>query len=342
MTRFISLNKIRVSWLAAVILCLFAFSSCTASVTPEETTFFAMDTVMAVKLYGGEAAISDVTEKCRAEALSCENLFSTNIENSDVSKINLSAGVSTEVSPRTAELLSYALDMYLATEGAFDITVYPLVRLWGFSTGEYRLPEAEEISALLPVKGASCIDVDGCAVSAPAGTEIDLGGIAKGYLGDRLRGVLSECGVTSAVLSLGGNIVLVGDRPDGELWTVAVKNPDDTSSYYCTFSLPGGLSVVTSGGYERSFEKDGVTYHHIIDPATGSPAISDIISVTVIGENGAYCDALSTALFVMGSEKALNYMSAHDEYGYVILTQSKTVYSSLELTLMPGFTSASR
>ena len=201
-----------------------------------------------------------------------------------------------------------ALDLCAQTNGAFDITMYPVVKAWGFTTDEYRVPTEEELTGLLTRVGYEKVTVEGNIVRLAEETEVDLGGVAKGYLGDVLRTECLRLGVTDAILNLGGNIVCLGQK-NGRPWRVAVADPDE-NGYLGILSVTD-TNVVTSGAYERYFEKDGVKYGHIFDPATGRPA-TGLVSVTVIGEDGMACDALSTALFAMGFEKACAFVLEND------------------------------
>ena len=160
------------------------------------------------------------------------------------------------------------------------------------------------------------------------GVQIDLGGIAKGYTSSRIMDIYREKGVTSGLVNLGGNAQVFGTKPDGSLWRVAVQSPDSEDEYLGVLEAKD-KAIITSGGYERYFEKDGVTYHHIIDPATGYPAENGLISVTIVSTDGTLADGLSTSLFVMGKDKAVDYWKAHsDEFDMILLTDDEKLYVS--------------
>ena len=167
--------------------------------------------------------------------------------------------------------------------------------------------------------------------SLPDGVEVDLGSVAKGYAGDVLTGLLKANGVKSALLDLGGNIQTVGTKPDGSSWRIGVRDPEDENGYIGVVSV-SDKAVVTSGGYERYFEQDGVRYWHILDPETGAPARSGLASVTVVGDSGLLCDALSTALFVMGLDRALEHWRTYRDFEAVFVCEdgSVTVTAGLE------------
>ena len=263
---------------------------------------FAMDTVMSLTACGprGEAAVDAAV----AEILRLDALLSTGAASSEVSQINGSGGG--QVSEDTAALARAALEAYGSTDGAFDFTVYPLMRLWGFSTGEYHVPTAAELEAVLPLVDASLVRFDGSALTLSEGQQIDFGGIAKGYASARTMEIFREYGVTSGMVSLGGNIQVLGRKPDGALWRIGVQDPSASQGTPLAVVEVEDRAVVTSGGYERYFEKDGRTYIHILDPRTGYPAESGLLSATVICEDGTMADALSTALYVMGLEDAVS------------------------------------
>ena len=203
------------------------------------------------------------------------------------------------------------------------MTVYPVVRAWGFTTGNYRVPEAGELRELLDRVDYNRVSLEGGTLTLPAGTEIDLGAVAKGYAGDQVMASLKAQGVSSAIIELGGNVQALGSKPDGSPWRVAVHAPD--GSGYAGVLEIRDQAVVTSGGYERYFEEDGETYWHIIDPATGYPAKSGLASVTVVSESGVEADALSTSLFVMGRERAAEYWRAHGGFQCILISEDGSV-----------------
>ncbi len=283
-----------------------------------EADVFAMDTFMELRAYSDESVLQGAVELIK----SIESRLSVTDENSEIFKLN--SGQNDSVSHETAELLKTALSICASTNGALDVTIYPVVRAWGFTTGSYRVPGADELRELLGLVDHSKVGINGDSVVLPHGMMIDLGSIAKGYTGDEVAAYLKENGVSSALLNLGGNIHAVGSKPDGSAWKIAIRDP-----------LGGGLlgsvsvtdkAVVTSGGYERYFEQDGKKYWHIIDPSTGMPADSGLLSVTVIGENGALCDGLSTALFVMGLDGSAEYWKTHTGFEAVFLTSGGRIY----------------
>lgn len=288
---------------------------------------FAMDTYMTVKAYGpnGDAAVDAAIDEINR----LDSLLSTGNEDSEVAKINANDGG--QLSADGAALMERSLELYESTDGAFDVAIYPVMKAWGFTDGNYQVPEESTLKSLLQLANPSLInyDSDTAMVSfKKEGVQIDFGGIAKGYTSSRIMDIYKEEGVTSGLVNLGGNAQVLGTKPDGSLWRVAVQSPDAEDEYLGVLETKD-RAIITSGGYERYFEKDGVTYHHIIDPATGYPAENGLISVTIVSADGTLADGLSTSLFVMGKDKAIDYWRAHsDEFDMILLTDDEQLYVS--------------
>ncbi len=321
-------NRIKLCEMALICLILMTCTGCGKTPVPEKETaeIFAMDTIMDLTVYGGSA--SELLTEARQLVQKYEGLFSVNIKTSDVAKLNQSAGRPVQVSPETYELIQKSIGITKETEGLFDISIYPLVRAWGFTKGEYRVPEPEELRRLLEKVDASKIQLGpDNKVTLAEGMEIDLGGIAKGYLSQKLTELFREGGAQAAVVSLGGNVQTFGKKPDGAPFMVGITDPSDGTSLLGTVQV-GEKAVITSGSYQRYFEKDGKVYHHIIDKRTGAPAQSDLTSVTVIGEDGVTADSLATALFVMGKERAVQFAASHSEIQLVLVDTESSIWTS--------------
>jgi len=318
------------------LLCLFGvlFCSCSKSKEPVQVQFFAMDTVMTVTVYGRQA--EEAARAVQAKVNELDKLWSRTDENSDISRINAHAGDNTHViiSPETAELLKRSVEIMEESGGAFNPLLAPVMDAWGFTKEEHRVPGQEELEQLLELLWPMPAVENDEGYGEPRsflfseGQKLDVGGIAKGLASDISSRVLKEYDINGALLDLGGNLHTLGEKPDGTEWKVAVKDPNNPQSILAAFFMDG-RTCSTSGGYERYFEQDGQTYHHIIDPATGYPADSDLISVTVVGE-GAWADAYSTAFFVMGSEKALEFWQEKtgtvETADLILVTKDKHVY----------------
>ena len=349
---------------------------------------FAMDTYMNLLAYGDTA--EEAVLAAAQEIHRIDDMLSTGNPESEISKLN-AAGTG-EVSEDTLRLISESQTLYKETGGLFDIAIYPVMKLWGFPTQEYRVPETEEISAALKLADVSKIAVGGAAAPVPAsapapaadsasegstgadaaaaetpapeesttaaaaaeaaapaaeaagqngsaagssnstvvfgmpGMEIDLGGIAKGFTSSRVMEVFKEHGVKHGLVSLGGNVQALGSKENGKPWRVAIQNPESEMDYLGVLEIDNKC-VITSGGYERFFEHAGVRYHHIIDPRTGYPADSGIISATIISDDGALADGLSTSLFIMGKDQAEKYWRSNaDKFDYILEDKDGRLY----------------
>ena len=286
------------SWFL-IVLCL-PLLLCSCAQKSAEREFFAMDTVMQLRAYG--PAAEDALAQAEAEIYRLEGVLSCRDEQAALARLNETGGGT--AGEETAALLQTALTLCEQTGGAYDPALGALSEAWGFSTGAYRVPEPDALAEAMQSSGAGLVQLDGISVTLTNGAQLDLGGIAKGYAADLLRAQLEKEGVTSATLDLGGDVFVMGRKTDGSDWRIAVKDPADTESYLGVVSAADKF-IVTSGVYERYFEENGVRYHHILDPKTGCPAESGLVSVTVLCENGAWADALSTACFVLGPDGAL-------------------------------------
>ncbi len=281
---------------------------------------FAMDTILSVKVWGSEAALSAVSD----ELLRLDALLDATDADSEIGRLNAGQTVGGE----TAALVEQAVAYSNRTGGAFDPTVYPLVRLWGFTDETQRVPLRSELDAALTSVGTDRIDFSDDGVSLHGDAEIDLGGIAKGYAAERCVALLEQNGATAALLSLGGNVQTYGTKPDGSAWRIGIADPSSPAQSIATLTVHGTKALVTSGGYQRYFEADGVTYHHILDPETGCPAQSGLASVTVIADSGTMADAYSTALFVMGLERATDFWRGEQSFEAVFVTTDGAIHAT--------------
>lgn len=293
----------------------------------ESRDIFAMDTYMTLTAYGKNA--KKALDEAVDEINNIEQLVSTGIDSSEVSQINKNGKGS--VSETTGYLIKHSKEIYDSTNGVFDITIYPIMQAWGFPTENYCVPGKKELKKLRGLMGADHVLYDEKKQEVTLnkeGMKIDLGGIAKGYTSSKVMDIFKENGISSAVISLGGNVQTLNGKPDGSDWRVAVENPADTGSYIGVLSIKD-KAVITSGGYERYFKQDGKTYHHIIDPANGYPANNGLTSVTIVSDDGTLADGLSTSLFIMGPEKAQKYWKEHsDEFDTILVKDDGSILVS--------------
>lgn len=287
--------------LLCMILCL---CGCTEKL-PEQT-FFALDTVISLRcLEGGNA---NVIQQAKQRITDLETKFSCHKEGGDVWRINHApCGEAVQVSPETYALLQRAGEIFFKTEGRFDVTVKPLADLWNVKEAQKPPREADILRAMDGVGFTNLEAGENATVTRLSpNTGVDLGGMAKGMIADEVKKLLREQGVYRGIVDLGGSITLIGEKAEGQPWTVGIKNPFQTNETYAKLEA-ADTSVVTSGGYERCFTYEGKVYHHIFDPYTGYPAESGLCSVTVVSPDTALADALSTAAYVGGKERALEW-----------------------------------
>ncbi len=313
-------------WIIALVIVVLCTCSCThgqgadGSDDTVQREVFAMDTVMIIRATGKTAQTA--VDQAVAEINRLDALLSAGSGQSEIGMINLNG--EGELSEDALFLVRRSLELYKSTEGAYDITVYPLMKLWGFAGGNAAVPEKDRIREVLSQCGSDKLRLDGNRLILGKFQSIDLGGIAKGYTSDRIMKIFEDNGVTSGMVSLGGNVACYRTKPDGSLWRCGItdpEKPDDSTSLLGIVSVRD-KSVITSGGYERFFtDESGKKYHHIMDMKTGYPADSGLLSVTIISEDGTLADGLSTALFVMGEEKAVDFWRGSGySFDFVMLT----------------------
>lgn len=296
----------------------------------ETLELFAMDTYMTFVAIGDGA--DDVLTDLSRTVNTLESSLSRTVDTSEVSRLNRDGSAVWDEDG--AQLLSWALQHSQETDGAFDITIAPLVQLWGITSDTPRVPSQEEIDALLPLVGSAHIHQSGADVTLDEGCALDLGGIAKGYASDCVAALFQGADITGGCANLGGNVYVYGTNAQNKPWSVAIQDPADSEGYVCTLSLSDAF-VVTSGGYQRYFTApDGTVYQHILDPKTGYPVQSDLTSVSVVtrggfGGQGTRADAYSTALYVMGEQAAVDFWRAQDmSFDMVLITRDgRVVYT---------------
>lgn len=290
---------------------------------PKQTEVgFYLDTVITLTAYVEDAQVlKDALEECGRY----EQLLSRTVEGSDVWWINHAEGAATEVSDDTIAILQCAKHISELSGGAFDATIAPVSTLWDFTSGSAVLPDAETIAKAAELVDYTKIVIEGKTVTLPAGMMIDLGGIAKGYIADRIKTYLEERGVKHAILSFGGNIVAIGTKPDGTDWKVGIQDIDKATGEYMLVVRNRGGSTVTSGIYERGFDLDGVRYHHLLNPRTGWPEQNELASVTILSESSMEGDALATAAFVLGPAKGMELIESLPGIEAVFIARDRQV-----------------
>lgn len=303
---------------------------------------FAMDTYMEFTAYGknSEKAVDAAIE----EVQKLDAMLSAENSKSEVYALNEQGNL--QATDDLAELILRGKEIYQETDGLFDDTIYPVMKLWGFPTGNYHVPTAAEVQKKLALVDENKVEIQTRDsdekgrdskektkfVTLGADQQIDFGGIAKGYTGQKLAELFQEYGVSSALVSLGGNIQAIGTKPDGSSWKVGIRDPKGGQQDYIGVLSVENQAVITSGGYERYFEEDGKTYIHIINPRTGYPADGDLLSVTIVSRDGTLADGMSTALYIMGYEKACQFWRQHrEEFNVILVTDDGKIHISENL-----------
>lgn len=294
---------------------------------PASKEFFAMDTYMEVDAYGdnGEKAVA----KAEKEVNKLDSILSTGKSTSEISKLNKNK--KQVVSADTMSLIKESIKISKETNSAFNPTIYPLMELWGFTTKNYYVPKDNEIKPLLNHMDIDNIKIDERKNEVSfknSNMKIDLGAIAKGYTSSKIIDIFKGNNIKSGMVTLGGNVQVLGKKPDGSLWKVGIQNPIGEDEYLGVLQT-SDKAVITSGGYERNFTKNGKTYHHILDPSNGYPANNGLTSVTIISSDGTLADALSTSLFVMGKDKAIDfYKKSNYNFDFILYTSDNKLIIS--------------
>jgi FAD:protein FMN transferase len=313
-------------FLISFIISIVISISCAKGSGYYETNDIIMGTVVSQKVYGANA--KEAADAARKRLKELDALLSFQSASSDLSKLNTHAGTgSITLAPETIFLLKKSLYYSKITHGSFNILVGPLVKRWNVTAADADVPSQKEIDALLPLIKYTDLTVDEAHSSArleKKGQMADLGGIAKGYASDEVIRIYKKYGITSAIIDIGGNIGLLGASPDGTPWRIGIQNPGAERGTYLGYVKLMNKSLSTSGAYERFFKKNGKIYHHIIDPATGYPSDSGLLSASIIANESVDSDALSK-IFVMGAARGISVVKTIHDTDAVLVTKDKKI-----------------
>lgn len=311
--------------ISSLLLLCFSLTGCQKKAAdPITKTSFKLNTVVTITIYDSSdvSLLDNALEICDMY----ENLFSRTRETSELYQIN--QATKNDPSPETEELLEIALSYNHLSNGLLDPSIGPISSLWDFHAENPKVPEDALIQAALPLVDAEKIRLSNHTITMDTGMMLDLGAISKGYIADRIKEYLIEQGVKSAVIDLGGNVLCIGSRPDGTSFQIGIRQPfEDTSTAATVLSITD-QSVVTSGIYERCFEKNGVLYHHLLDPNTGYPCNNELASVTIICQYSVDGDALSTSCFLMGMEQGMKLINSLPDVHAIFITRDGELYYS--------------
>lgn len=322
-------KKIYIGLIMALSLFL---SGCASQNKSEEKVYndTLFDTVIQVKIY--DNVDNRILEGCEKLCKKYDLLLSKTNKESDISKINQACGIPVTVSDETVSLIQKGMEYGDLSEGAFDITINSISSLWDFHSESGKIPSEQEINTNLPHVNYKNISITENQVTlSDEHASIDLGGIAKGYIADKLAEYLKDNGVRHAIINLGGNILTVGSKPDGSDYNIGIKDPSNPDGSPITCVKTSDKSVVTTGIYERFFEKDGIVYHHILDPKTGYPCDNTLASVTIITDSSADADALSTTCYLLGLEKGMKLIRSMENMDAIFITKDNEIIDSRDL-----------
>lgn len=294
----------------------------------KQTEFF-LNTVSYITIYNmKEKSATEIINNCFAYCRKYEQMLSKTIESSEISAINSAKGNWVTVSQDTINLISLANKYSELSGGKFDCTVAPVTALWDFNSEEHVVPNPSELAEAITHVDYNAIEIDGNKIRlTDENAAIDLGGIAKGYIGDKAKEFLLDNGVEKAIINLGGNILTISPTDDTP-FKIGVQRPfDDQGNSYGILEIQN-MSIVTSGNYERSFEKDGILYHHILDTKTGMPVNNGLYSVTIISKESAVADALSTTCFVLGVDEGIKLIDQTPDTEAIFITADYEAHCS--------------
>lgn len=327
--------KKRIVLIIVLLTALLVLSGCAAPTENAQTKdLFALNTFLSLRAYGDNA--QQALEEAADRILEIENRMSITIKDSDVARINANAGLKpVKVHEDTFYVIKTALYYSELTYGKFDITIYPIARLWGIGTDNARVPDKAEIQNLLPLVDYRNVILDEENMTVfleNKGMGIDLGGIAKGYAADEVAKIFEEAGIEHAIINMGGSITTIGGRPNKTPWRIGVRNPrmEDGDPEHIAVIEARDMSILSAGDYERFiagvYSETGVRYHHIFDPSTGFPAAAGVIATTVVSRSAIEADALSTAMLIMGVEEGLSVIEDIEGAEGLAITYDKGVF----------------
>lgn len=309
--------------LSLALLCL---GGCNKKIAPHTSTTLAMGTVISQSIYDDDA--QNIAKEIDAEIKKLENInLSWRIKDSDINRINANSGNFVEVDDKTIGWIKTSIDVSKNCNGVFDLTVGSLTQLWSIGSDDAKVPTNDELNYALKTINYKNIIISDNKVKCEKGQSLDLGAIGKGIACDQIANVLDSKNVKGATVSVGGSILLYGKNPNADNWALGIRNPIGKTDDYVAILKLDECFVSTSGDYERVFEKDGISYHHILDPRTGYPAKSELLSVTVICNSGLLSDALSTACFILGYENSIGLLEKYDAQG-VFIDKNLNVYAT--------------
>ena len=320
------MKRLSVFTLALILISVLPLASCDQATHEKVTTNgFHLDTFITITAYDVK---QEVVDDARQQIVLYENLLSKTIKGSDVWNINHANGQPVVVSDFTRDVIEASIAVSEASDGAFDITIGPSMALWDFKSETPSLPDQEKLAEAAVLTDYTKIKLEGNTVTLPAGMQIELGSIAKGYITDEIAAYCRSRGVKHGILNFGGNVVVIGSRPDGQPWKIGVRNPNEPGGDSIIVLPTTDGAVATSGTYERGFTINGVRYHHILDADTGWPVQNGLASVTVQTQDSLIAEGYDTACFILGLEKGMALVEATPGMEAVFIDTEGNIYCS--------------
>ncbi len=311
-----------------ILLCILCTcSGCSKNAHPITKTGFYFDTVITLTIY--DTSKESLLDDCFSLAEHYEKIFSATIDSSDVSRINQAKGAPVTVDDETIDLIQKGLSYCKLSEGGFDLTIGNVSSLWNFSENDGILPDADQLAAAVSTVDYKNIVIENNKVQlADPKTAIDLGGIAKGYIADRMKEYLNQNGVTEGTINLGGNVLCIGPKKDGSPYRIGIQKPFDAQGAAAAVVEVTDETVVSSGIYERYITVDDKLYHHILNPSTGYPYENHLLGVTIICQNSVDGDGLSTTCFALGLEEGMKLIESLPDTECIFITEDYEFHCS--------------
>lgn len=295
---------------------------------PISRTEIFMGTPISITLYDG--GNQKTLDKAFEKIVEIEDSVSINKENTEITKLNESAGIEkVKLSDISYDILKKGIEYSRLSNGSYDITIGPLVKLWSIGLEDAKVPSKDEINETIGYIDYNNVKISDSTKEAfltKKGMEVDLGSIAKGYAADEVAKILKQEGVNSAIIDLGGNIYALGLKNSDSNWKVGIQDPFNDRGEVIGALDVSDKTVVTSGIYERFIEEDGVRYHHILNPKTGYPYETDIAGVSIVADNSIDADALSTLTFTKGLKEGIEFVEDLDNVDAIFITNDKEIY----------------
>lgn len=313
-----------------IVIISFIYNNYIARAEPISKSGFYFNTVIEIQL--NDSTDESLIDDCFALADSYEHYFSRTLKDSDIYNLNHAGGGPVTVHDETLELIQAGIYYGTLSEGAFDISIGALTDLWDITNNDGTIPDAADIEAAAATVGYEQINIAGNTINLTTpGMMLDLGGIAKGYAADAMKKYLNEHGVHEGFVNLGGNVLTLGEKSDGSSYRIGIREPFGTDGSIITSVEVSDKSIVTSGRYERYFEKDGKIYHHILNPDTGYPYDNDLNSVTILSDSSMEGDALSTICFSLGMEKGMAFISSLPDVEAIFIDTDNQIHDTRSL-----------